>query len=56
MLLSSRRGFLHQQNDSGNVYQISSRYFREELKQRIWGKACPGKAPQDPAWLQKLQV
>ena len=32
------------------------RYFREELKQRIWGKACPGKAPQGPAWLQKLQV
>ena len=33
----------------------SSRYFREEPKQRIWGKACPSrplKAPWGPAWLQ----
>ena len=33
----------------------SSRYFREEPKQRIWGKACrslPLKAPWGPAWLQ----
>ena len=32
-------------NSSGNVHQILlSRYFREELKQRLCGKACPGKA------------
>ena len=33
------------QNNSGNLHHILlSRCFREELKQRIWGKACPGKA------------
>ena len=38
--------FLHLQNNSGNVHQLLlSRYFREELKQRIWGRACPRKAP-----------
>ena len=26
--------------------------FREELKQRRWGKACPGTAPEGPAWLE----
>ena len=31
---------LHLQNNSGNVHQKFSRYFREELQQRIWGKAC----------------
>ena len=25
--------------------------FREELKQKIWGKAYPGKVPEGPAWL-----
>ena len=25
--------------------------FREELKQRIWGRGLPGKAPQGPAQL-----
>ena len=41
------------QNNSGNLHQILlSRYFREELKQRIWGKACPRKGPQGPAPLQ----
>ena len=36
----------HLQNNSGNLHQILlSRYFREELKQRIWEKACLGKIP-----------
>ena len=35
---------------------VFSRYFREELKQRIWEKASPGKAPQGPAPLQKYQM
>ena len=31
-------------NNSGNLPQILlSRYFREELKQNLWGKASPGK-------------
>ena len=35
-------GFLHLQNNSGNVHQIPlSRYFREDLKQSIQGKAFP---------------
>ena len=41
-------GISYLQNDSGNVHQILlsiNRYFREELKQRVWGKACPRKAP-----------
>ena len=39
-------GGLHLQNNSGNLHQILlSRYFREELKQRIGGKACLGKIP-----------
>ena len=34
-------GWLH---NLGNLHQILlSRYFREELKQRIWGEACLGK-------------
>ena len=34
------------QNNSGNLHQmLFSRYFTEELKQRIWGKACLGKIP-----------
>jgi hypothetical protein len=34
--------FLHLQNNSGNVHQIPiPRYFREELKQSIQGKAFP---------------
>ena len=34
--------YSHLQNNAGNVGQILlSRYFREELKQEIWGKACP---------------
>ena len=33
-------------NNSGNVHQIlSSRLFREALKQRLCGNACSGKAP-----------
>ena len=31
---------------------VCVKYYREELKQRIWGKACPGKAPEGPTWLQ----
>ena len=41
-------GISHLQNDSGNVHQILlsiSWYFREELIQRVWGEACPRKAP-----------
>ena len=26
-------------------YTINIKYFRKELRQRIWGKAWPGKAP-----------
>ena len=37
-------------NNSGSVHQIlSSRFFREEPKQRRWGKACARKAPWGPA-------
>ena len=25
---------------------LLSRYFREELRRRIWGRVCPGRAPQ----------
>lgn len=52
-------GISHLQNDSGNVRQILlpiNRYFREELKQRVWGKVCPRKAPQGCAQLQKHVV
>ena len=28
---------------------VLSGYLREELKQRIWGGTCPGKAPEGPA-------
>ena len=28
-----------------NKSKIGDMYFREELKQRIWGKACPSPAP-----------
>ena len=41
-------GISHLQNDSGNVHLILlsiNRYFKEELKQSVWGKACPKKAP-----------
>ena len=33
--------------------QLLSGYFREELKRRIWGKACPRKVPWGPAWSHK---
>ena len=43
------RGGSYLQNNSGNIYQILlSRYFTEELKQKIWGKACPGRAHRVP--------
>ena len=46
-------GFLHLHNNSGNVHQLLlSRYFREELMQRIGRKACPRKAPQGSEQLQ----
>ena len=32
-------------NNSGNVHQILLSRFREELKQRIQGRACPLKGP-----------
>ena len=35
-----------------SVHQLSSGYFREELKQRIWGGVCPREAPEGPALLQ----
>ena len=38
--------FYHLQNKSRNVHQILlSRYFREELKQRIWGRTLSRKPP-----------
>ena len=40
------------QNNLGNLHQIlSSKYFRDMIEQRIWEKACPGKAPYRPVWL-----
>ena len=40
--LLGRGRFFISQNSSGNVHQILlSRYFREELKQRIWGRPFP---------------
>ena len=43
--LLEKGSFLHLQNNSGNVHQVLlSRYFKEELQQRMWGKACLGKA------------
>ena len=36
------RGFSHLQNNSGNVpWILLSQSFREELKQKMWGKSCP---------------
>ena len=44
--LLERGGFLHLQNNSGNVHQtVLSRYFREELWGKIWGKAYPRELP-----------
>lgn len=34
---------------------LLSRYFREDLKQKIWGKSCLGKAPKCPAQLHVSQ-
>lgn len=35
---------------------LLSRYFRGELRQRIWGRVCPRKAPEGPAWLQEKRA
>ena len=35
-----------------SVHQLSSGYFREELKQRIWGRVCARKALEVPGLLQ----
>ena len=44
--LLEKGSFLHLQYNSGNVRQVLlSRYFREELQQRMRGKACLGKSP-----------
>ena len=46
-------GFSHLENNSGNLHQILlSRYFREELKQRIWGEGLSWEGPIGPAQLQ----
>ena len=50
-------GVSHLQNNSENLHQILlSRYFREELQQRIWGEACAWKTQKGSAWLHDQYI
>ena len=52
-----RGGFLHPQNNSGNVHQtLLSRYFREEQSRGYGGGPVPGRPPWGPAHISRNET